>query len=313
MFIAVSAALILVFYLLPTIALTLLLFGRKRITDFDCVGENFKWSTYFRFREKIISSISEMRQERFEEVSIESNGAVMRAEFIDRGSLRTAILLHGFCSTPLNNFSIIGLELLKKGYNLLLVYQRGHNRSEGRFTTLGSMEQYDLIKWIEWVEGRVPEGSILLYGISMGGAAIGLASNKIDSKSVKAMVLDCCLTSAYSQMMQGGKAARILKTPFVAAIGLFTKLFMGLNIYSDIRSSLKQARIPALFIGGGSDERVPAALIGSCNEACASESRLIIIDSAPHALAFAAANDAERAEILGFIEEHLNNNTREEQ
>lgn len=304
--ILIAAGAVLLFLILPAAVLTIKLFSRKRTADFDQVPPDFNWSTYLPYRSELLSAISSMRVEPHEEVETESDGAVLKAEFYYRGFDRTAILMHGYCSTPMNNCAIIGSALLKRGYNLLLVHQRAHNRSEGRFTFLGSKEQYDLLKWIEWTEHRVPTGRIVLYGVSMGAAAIGFASDKIKTQSVRAMVLDCCIASPYCQMTGNGKAIRMTLLPVILLIGLFARLFIGLNIRSDMRESLKNTRIPALFIGGSADAKSPARLIEDCRSKCCSESELMMISGAPHALTFAQASDEERERVLDFLEKHIN-------
>ena len=87
------------------------------------------------------------------------------------------IAFHGYRSSPLTDFSG-GADLSNSlGHNLLLVDQRSHGKSQGRTITFGLQERYDLLRWVEYARNRFGEDQkILLYGISMGGATVLMAS-----------------------------------------------------------------------------------------------------------------------------------------
>ena len=102
------------------------------------------------------------------------------------------ICFHGYRSSPLTDFSG-GSELcFQMGHNLLLIDQRAHGRSQGRTITFGIQERQDLLKWTDYAIDRFgSEVNIFLFGISMGGATVLLASELDLPDNVKGIIADC--------------------------------------------------------------------------------------------------------------------------
>lgn len=287
---------------LPCAAVTYLLFRRKTVHDFD---ERPRPSdrSYEPYWDTILSNMAYVRSLPYEEQTLTAeDGVRLLANWYDRGSKRTLILLHGFCSTPLNNFSALARAFYERGYNLLMVWQRGHGKSGGKYTTLGLRESGDLLRWIDRVNELVPAGSIAVYGISMGGATVAYASDRIVSSSVKVIGIDCCYCSPYDQMCKGKGVLSVLWTPMMPLVCLFSKLLMGVNIRRHTYDSLKNTRIPAVFMIGLADKKVPPRFFRTNYEACASEKELIEVPGAPHALAFVAADGTLRERLFEFVD-----------
>ncbi len=293
---------LLVFFILPSIVITLMLFWHRSIRDFDERGE-MRMPSLLPYIDTILADMAYMRSlphERIAETA--SDGIELKAEWYPNGSSRTVIMLHGFRTTPLNNFSCIGRAFYEKGWNLLLVYQRGHNVSGGRFTLMGLREQYDLLRWIDRTEKLVPGGSIAVYGVSMGGAAAAYASDKLRSGAVRSLVIDCSYLSPADQMFGGRGPLSALLAFFKPLAVLNSKLLLGVDIRQKTTDSLKRSIVPAVFITSLDDRMVTPRSTELNFEACASEKELIKVESSPHALAFTAADEQTRQRIFDFID-----------
>lgn len=291
------------FILLPAAVITLFIFKRKKILDFDEAPERIRWSDYLPYKETILADIAFLRSLSPKEVRVRSfDGTELCSEWFDMKSSRTCILLHGFCATPYNNFAAIGRAFIEHGMNILLVHQRAHGKSGGKGTTLGLLESADLITWIDRVKELVPGGKLTLYGISMGATSIAYASDRLDPDYVKSMVIDCGYSSPYDQMYRGKGAAALLWAPIMPFIRLFSRWLVNVDIRESILPSLQKTVIPAFFLVGLSDRKVPPKLFRQSYEACASEKELCEVSGAHHALAFAAADEKERKRIFDFIE-----------
>ena len=289
------------FILLPSVAITLFLFSRKNTFDFDeRIGRGA--GPYKPFMDRILSDMAWMRSQTSEKVSVTApDGVVLKGDLYRAGTNRTAILMHGFCATPLNNFSTIGRAFIERGYNVLLVWQRAHGESGGKGTTLGLTEKHDLIRWIELTEKLVPGGDIVLYGISMGGATVAYASDIIESPSVRSMIIDCCYNCPYDQMYKGKGIAALLWAPIMPFILLFTRLFFRVDIRDKTYAHLEKTDIPAVFICGLADRKVPPKLFLKNHERCSSKKLLIEVPGAPHALAFTAADNLKIEDLFLFV------------
>ena len=126
-----------------------------------------------------------------EEVEITSrDGLKLRGLFYDRGGETTVLFCHGYQGGP-EELTGIASPLCAAGFNALLIYQRGHNKSEGSFFTMGVRERYDVLDWIDWINARKPGGKIALYGWSMGAATVMGALGEKLPENVKCAVEDC--------------------------------------------------------------------------------------------------------------------------
>jgi fermentation-respiration switch protein FrsA (DUF1100 family) len=88
------------------------------------------------------------------------------------------ILAHGYRENRLQT----GAEALKlakalvsQGYNVLMFDFRNSGESEGKLTTVGYLETYDLLGAIDWMRAQHP-GKVALHGFSMGGVTALLAA-----------------------------------------------------------------------------------------------------------------------------------------
>jgi len=166
---------------------------------------------------------------------------------------------HGYRSSPLTDFSG-GSELsFRMEHNVLLVDQRAHGKSEGRTIAFGIQERQDLLKWVEYAVNRFgADLQILLYGISMGGATVLMASELPLPKNVKAIIADCPYAAPIEIILHVGKKMPIpnwLIRPF-AILG--AKIFGGFDLTeTDARKAVNNTPVPILIIHGEADGFVP--------------------------------------------------------
>jgi dipeptidyl aminopeptidase/acylaminoacyl peptidase len=88
-----------------------------------------------------------------EEVEVESkDGLALKGTFIEKfkGSKRVIIIVHGYKASYIWSLQFVNM-FFSKGFNVLLVDQRSHGRSEGTYATYGHYEKYDLDLWVDWV------------------------------------------------------------------------------------------------------------------------------------------------------------------
>lgn len=166
---------------------------------------------------------------------------------------------HGYRSSPLTDFSGGSELIFQMGHNLLLVDQRAHGKSDGHTIAFGIQERQDLLKWVEYAVDRFgPEVKILLYGISMGGATVLMASELSLPKNVKGIIADCPYAVPIEIILHVGKKMPIptwLIRPF-AILG--AKIFGGFDLTeTDAREAVKHTAVPILIIHGEADGFVP--------------------------------------------------------
>lgn len=152
-----------------------------------------------------------------------------------------------------------------QGWNLLLVSMRAHDESEGEFSTLGVIEQYDCKAWANWaVERFGEEKSIFFMGVSTGASIAMMSSNLGLPKSVRGIIDDCGFTSTMEMIDVNCKSHLPDYIP--------TRMFdffveMGTSVWghfciskADACKAVSQTDIPILIIHGDRDTQAPLSM-----------------------------------------------------
>lgn len=198
------------------------------------------------------------------------------------------ILMHGYKASAAGDFAGIFQTLRKLGHNILLVDERACGKSEGLTVTFGVKESKDCLSWIRYVLRHNGEDTkIILYGVSMGAAAVMMAADLDLPDNVIGIIEDCGYTSPEDIICRVAKGmglpAEILY-PF-ARIG--ARVFGGFDVEeTSAVEALRHAKVPVLFIHGYQDGFVPYYMCGQVYEACSSAKEMETFDRAEHAVSF---------------------------
>lgn len=203
---------------------------------------------------------------------------------------KTIILFHTFRSTAQTDFAPIAPYFHGLGLNVLLVDQRAHAASEGRFICHGIKERYDCLEWVEFVRTRYgKDHEIYLGGISMGATTVLLAAGLNLPKNVKGIISDTAYTSCRDIMYASAQRSWLkyihkLILPGLAQVCQWIARFHpGVTNTIDV---MKNNTIPVLFIHAQNDDRVPVDMTMAAYEACAAPKELYIATDADHGLSY---------------------------
>lgn len=166
---------------------------------------------------------------------------------------------HGYRSSCLNDFAGGSRMSFDMGHNLLLVDQRAHGRSQGKTICFGIKERLDLVSWVEYAVERFGEDvKILLYGVSMGGATVLMASELDLPENVKGIVADCPYASALEIIRYVGRNNPMPKWLIKPLVILGAKIFGGFDVNeTDAYRAVPNSKVPILIIHGEADGFVP--------------------------------------------------------
>lgn len=196
-------------------------------------------------------------------------------------------------------------EGIDGGFNVLLVDQRAHGESEGKYLTFGVNERFDCLSWASYAAERFGNDvKIYLYGISMGASTVLMASALPLPKSVSGIVADCGYTSPKDIIFSVLRDHHVPAAPVYAVARLGAKLFCGFDLDSaSAPDALSRSHIPVLFIHGDDDRFVPCRMSRENFEASAAEhKKLLIVHNAGHGLSYMLDRPAYLSALHEFLE-----------
>lgn len=224
--------------------------------------------------------------------------------FENETSKKTAILVHGYRSIAENDFATQFKLYYELGYNILLVDQRAHGESEGKYITFGIKERYDLVFWCNDILKKYPQTvEIVLSGISMGATTILLASELDLPSQVKYIVADCGFTSP-KEILSKVIFSRYGISPemILPVVNILCIIFGKFNIYEcSAKQALSKNSLPILFIHGKSDDFVPSKMSVENFNACISKKKIILVDCVNHGTSFLKDKVRLSKEIKNFL------------
>jgi len=219
-----------------------------------------------------------------------------------------AVLCHGYGSIP-QTMGRFASRFYEMGYSILAPAARTHERSEGRYASMGWLERRDIVAWVDSLVEQDPQAEVVLFGISMGGATVMMTAGEADlSSNVKCVIEDCGYSSVWDEFAGPLKEMFGLQTfPVLDAASLVTQLRAGYGFQeASAVEQLKKTSLPMLFIHGEEDTFVPYAMLDVVYQACASpEKELLSIPSAEHGEASSVDPERYWSTVEAFLAKHM--------
>lgn len=195
------------------------------------------------------------------------------------------IQFHGYRGSGMRDFSAGNHVARSLGWNTLVVDQRAHGQSGGNTMTFGILERWDCLNWAEYAQRRFGTSvPVFLSGVSMGGAAVLMASDLPLPPNVAGIIADCPYSSPLAIIKKVCRDVHIpgfLAVPFGCLGGLIWGRF---RLWSaNAQSSVSRARVPVLLIHGMEDKYIPFDMSRQIRESCRSACFLELFPGAAHA------------------------------
>lgn len=215
------------------------------------------------------------------------------------------IIVHGYYGKGEQMLST-AIQFYNKGYNTLLPDCRGHGKSEGKYISMGWHDRLDILAWINTLIKKDKDCEIILYGLSMGGAAVLMASGEDLPKNVKCIIEDSAYSSVYEEFSYHlTNKYKLPKFPILHLFEFICKIKAGFTLRE--ASSIKQVRkckIPILFIHGELDSLVPTFMVYNLFKETKSHKDILIIPNAGHGICACIGSDKYWNKIFDFISKY---------
>lgn len=211
------------------------------------------------------------------------------------------IMCHGYKSMSRRDFAGIAETVMDMGHNVLLIDERAHGESEGNLISFGIEERRDVLSWVDYALRRFgPDVEIILYGVSMGGAAVLMTLELPLPKNVRCVIADCPPSSARDIIIKVAKEKTRLGAIAWPLVRLSARLSGFSLTESSAKEAVKHAKIPVLLIHGEGDTFVPSYMSGEI--AAASELvTLRLFDTNRHMFSYLSNPARYRRELEDFI------------
>ena len=245
----------------------------------------------------------------FEEVSIQSHDGLklFGSYYHTADDAPLAICFHGYKSSFLADFCGGSDLILSLGYNLLMIDQRAHGRSEGKTITFGIQERKDLAAWVQYAADRFgADTPIFLFGVSMGAATVLMSADLKLAGNVRGIVADCPYAVASDIIVDVGRKMRFPEA-FTRPFGWFAARIYGrFDLHeTDAVRAVKGTNIPILIIHGEADTFVPSSMSAQVQLANPKMVRRVTFPGAGHAMSYLTDTPRYRAVVTDFLSKIL--------
>lgn len=245
---------------------------------------------YETYRDLIIKDINYARSTPHKNVSITSfDGLKLSGKYYEfQKGATIEIMFHGYRGNSERDMSTGVRRAFECKRNALIVDQRACGDSEGHITTFGINEVKDCLKWIDFVINEFGEDvKIILTGVSMGAATVMNASSLDLKENVIGILADCGYDSPKNITKKYIKDMKLPENVFYPFLKLGARLFAKIDLESiSPIESVKNSKVPIIFIHGENDSFVPCSMSKNCYDACTSEKKLVIIKNAEHGISY---------------------------
>lgn len=219
---------------------------------------------------------------------------------------KTAIVIHGFANHK-ERMQAYGWLFHKLGYNVLMPDNIAAGESEGQLIGYGWTDRLNVIKWAEILVERNPSSQITLYGLSMGGAAVMMASGEASlPKQVTTIIEDAGYSSVWEELkFQAKDMYNLPAFPLLYEVSALSKLRAGFSYgeASSVKQLAKNTR-PILFIHGDADDFVPTEMVYDNFAATTAPKELYIVEGAGHAKTFKTDVETYEKVIETFLKKY---------
>lgn len=240
------------------------------------------------------------------DVSITSCGLRLCGEYFDFGFKRAVIIIAGRMEAC--TYSYYFAEPYRAiGYNVLVIDNRAHGLSEGKYYCLGVKEYRDIINWSMLLHDELGNESVVLHGICIGSATALYALISDDCPEyISAMVAEGMYNTFCESFKCHMKLQRHHDFPLTYVVMMYIRLVTGKSAMTD--GPVKQIgklRKPALFLHSREDQFSLPELAEDLYKKCNSEKQVVWFDKGTHSRIRINNTEAYDSAIKQFLNNKL--------
>ena len=230
-------------------------------------------------------------------------GETLEAWFVPSKRDRLVVaLFHGYAASK-STLLTTAAAFHQLGYATLLVDFYGSGGSSGSGTTIGIRESADVSAAAEYIRRTWPEWKIVLYGMSMGGAAVlrAVAEDRVEADGV---IIEATFDSLLNTGKNRFRAMGLPASPFAELLLFWGSVQNGFNAFAhNPVDYARRVKHPALILHGEKDERTKVQEARSIAVAMGANARFVAYDGVPHMPIVDVRFDDWSREVATFLKE----------
>ena len=251
------------------------------------------------------SSLARIRQLPHKDLTITSHdGLKLKAVYYPGATNRTMIWVHGYTSHAERESAFPGLFYHSLGFNVLIPYLRAHGPSEGKYISFGALERLDILRWVDVINEHIPDGQIVIHGLSMGGG-IALDVATMDMKNVKCLVVDAPSYSIedFLSGVAHYNSKKNHEKVFSHMCRRFRKEFAADPLAFNRVENIKNGRYPLLLSAGSMEEQ--DELLDKIRDNNPNDSTVLILPGCNHGNGMYKQTEMYQGAIKKFLQTNL--------
>ena len=220
--------------------------GREHCSEPGCIPLETMWERGLQWQIKNKSFIKELEIK-------SKDGLKLVAEWFDYGFDKTVIILPGRREVLIYSYFYAN-PYKGCGFNVLVIDQRAHGLSEGKYSTGGIKEAEDVSLWMKYLHDELGQKEIILHGICVGTCCSAIVATRYKVDYLKAVILDSAFIS-YKEIYKNHYLESGHKLfPVFYLIWFWFRFFTKCNINdSNPEKYMPDFDLPVLFIWGTKD------------------------------------------------------------
>lgn len=237
---------------------------------------------YFRMHEEGMAW-EEKNRDRKKEVTVSSDGLKLCGEYFDFGFRKAVVIIAGRMESCLYSY-YFAEPFQKAGCNVLVIDNRAHGLSEGRYSCLGFKEYRDVLKWCELLHDTFGNEKIILHGICIGSStALFTLTDSACPDYIRGMIGEGMYINFYESLKNHMIEQKRPIYPFIFVIVFWIRLFSGAAIMSDgpLRR-IGKLKKPILFLHSLEDTYSVPEYARKLYDSCPSEKQIVWFPTAKH-------------------------------
>lgn len=225
----------------------------------------------------------------------------------DQASSRgCVILVHGLGGTRTTTYPVAQM-FLDLGYDVLAYDQGNSGENTAPYNSFGYLESYDLLDCVNFVDAKLNDDQrLIVWGTSFGGATVGIALGRDDSK-IDCAILDCPISDGkflVEMVMAQISEETGLPLPYMMWSGdIALRIKHGFSFQDLLVTDwIKKTSVPVLVFNSQADTVTPPFMGQDLYDAVGHDKKQLVTSAdSPHAELFSYEPDMYKAALQQFL------------